>query len=71
MTSNKSYVLGAYVSMLPINIKNLVENEVIETIQSMELSNAETEQSIEVAMNSRLSDLENLIDLQYILENVN
>lgn len=71
MTISKGYVLGSYVSMLPTAIKNLVENEVVEIIHSMELSEVETKKSIEDAMNSRLNELEDLIDLQGILEYIN
>lgn len=55
-----------YVSQLPDQVQKKVETEVRKSLQQEGIRHQELEESVEQAMNSRLHDLENTIDIRKI-----
>jgi Holliday junction resolvasome RuvABC DNA-binding subunit len=56
-----------FISLLDSEIRNCIYNEVLQALLGLGLSEEELEEAIESAMNSRLCDLEELIDIKKFL----
>lgn len=63
-SNNYKYIRGLYVSQLELNLQTKIKNQLIDFFNNeLELNESDLKVELELAMNSRISDLEDTIDI--------
>lgn len=65
------YTITEYVSRFPSNVQTGIKNAVTRKLRSFGMTGGELKTNVSRAMNSRLSDLDELIDVYYWLDKAN